>query len=314
MTGPVRNHLPRRPASAVKVQFVVLADQVNAEAAVGFLVDEAESSREVDGARRHEWIVRPQHHPLIAVRAGKPDADIDQTAAEPMPASGRIDEEDAQLRRTVIRGNAEDAADALAPEFRDPRCFPGRIMLAGVVSHDAGDQCLEGAIPTELPRVELAVRGNDPAEVARLIKLTDPNRPIHHDRLVRHHRPHRRGLLKHSFQCDSSRMTDMKRAPSARRGELLDAAYRYALAHGLVDLSLRPLAAAIGSSPRVLLFLFGSKDGLVRELLHGSVFSTNSRCSTSLRGSSSDPNPADGFGQPSGLRGAGSPTLPTGHY
>src|SRR5258707_8638946 len=32
-------------------------------------------------------------------------------------------------------------------------------------------------------------------------------------------------------------------------------------------MSLRPLAAAIGSSPRVLLFLFGSKDGLVRALL-----------------------------------------------
>ncbi len=52
-----------------------------------------------------------------------------------------------------------------------------------------------------------------------------------------------------------------------RREELLDLAYRYALEHGLADLSLRPLAAAIGSSPRVLLFLFGSKDGLVRELL-----------------------------------------------
>jgi AcrR family transcriptional regulator len=52
-----------------------------------------------------------------------------------------------------------------------------------------------------------------------------------------------------------------------RREELLDLAYRYALGHGLADLSLRPLAAAIGSSPRVLLFLFGSKDGLVRELL-----------------------------------------------
>jgi AcrR family transcriptional regulator len=62
-------------------------------------------------------------------------------------------------------------------------------------------------------------------------------------------------------------MTDTERVPSPRRGELLDAAYRYALAHGLADLSLRPLAAAIGSSPRVLLFLFGSKDGLVRELL-----------------------------------------------
>src|SRR5882757_2025458 len=52
-----------------------------------------------------------------------------------------------------------------------------------------------------------------------------------------------------------------------RRDDLLRQAYAYALEHGLADLSLRPLAAAIGSSPRVLLFLFGSKDGLVRELL-----------------------------------------------
>jgi AcrR family transcriptional regulator len=55
--------------------------------------------------------------------------------------------------------------------------------------------------------------------------------------------------------------------PSARRAELLEAAYRYALEHGLADVSLRPLAAAIGSSPRVLLYLFGSKDGLIQELL-----------------------------------------------
>jgi AcrR family transcriptional regulator len=54
---------------------------------------------------------------------------------------------------------------------------------------------------------------------------------------------------------------------TARQDELLEAAYRYVLDHGLADLSLRPLAAAIGSSPRVLLFLFGSKDGLVRALL-----------------------------------------------
>ena len=39
------------------------------------------------------------------------------------------------------------------------------------------------------------------------------------------------------------------------------------LDHGLADLSLRPLAAAVGSSPRVLLYLFGSKDGLVAALL-----------------------------------------------
>jgi AcrR family transcriptional regulator len=54
---------------------------------------------------------------------------------------------------------------------------------------------------------------------------------------------------------------------SPRREELLERAYGYVLEHGLADVSLRPLAATIGSSPRVLLFLFGSKDELVRELL-----------------------------------------------
>ncbi|HEY0813796.1 MAG TPA: TetR/AcrR family transcriptional regulator [Pseudonocardia sp.] len=54
---------------------------------------------------------------------------------------------------------------------------------------------------------------------------------------------------------------------SARKAELLEHAYRHAQAHGLVGMSLRPLAEAVGSSPRVLLFLFGSKDGLVRALL-----------------------------------------------
>jgi AcrR family transcriptional regulator len=62
-------------------------------------------------------------------------------------------------------------------------------------------------------------------------------------------------------------MSTTKPAPSAREQELLERAYAYSLTHGLADLSLRPLATAIGSSPRVLLFLFGSKDGLIRALL-----------------------------------------------
>jgi AcrR family transcriptional regulator len=59
----------------------------------------------------------------------------------------------------------------------------------------------------------------------------------------------------------------MAASTSPRREELLEQTYRYALEHGVADLSLRPLAAAIGSSPRVLLFLFGSKAGLVQALL-----------------------------------------------
>ncbi len=62
-------------------------------------------------------------------------------------------------------------------------------------------------------------------------------------------------------------MAEQPGTPSARQTELLESAYRYVLLHGLADLSLRPLAAAIGSSPRVLLYLFDSKDGLIRALL-----------------------------------------------
>jgi AcrR family transcriptional regulator len=60
---------------------------------------------------------------------------------------------------------------------------------------------------------------------------------------------------------------DPGRPPSPRQEELLELAYRYVLVHGMADMSLRPLARAIGSSPRVLLYLFGSKDGLIRALL-----------------------------------------------
>ena len=59
----------------------------------------------------------------------------------------------------------------------------------------------------------------------------------------------------------------MPAAASPRKEELLDRAYAYVLEHGLAAMSLRPLAAAIGSSPRVLLYLFGSKEGLTRALL-----------------------------------------------
>ena len=65
----------------------------------------------------------------------------------------------------------------------------------------------------------------------------------------------------------ASGMTSTAAASSRRRDELLELAYRYVLSHGLAGMSLRPLAEAVGSSPRVLLFLFGSKGDLVRALL-----------------------------------------------
>ena len=54
---------------------------------------------------------------------------------------------------------------------------------------------------------------------------------------------------------------------SERKAELASKLLEFAVNHGLSSLSLRPLAAAVGSSPRVLLYFFGSKDGLIREIL-----------------------------------------------
>jgi AcrR family transcriptional regulator len=54
---------------------------------------------------------------------------------------------------------------------------------------------------------------------------------------------------------------------TARREELAALATDYALEHGLIGLSLRPLAAAIGTSDRMLLYHFSGKDDLVASLL-----------------------------------------------
>lgn len=52
-----------------------------------------------------------------------------------------------------------------------------------------------------------------------------------------------------------------------RPGKLLDAIVDHLIENGVSELSLRPLAKAVGSSPRVLLYYFGSKEDLVVKAL-----------------------------------------------
>jgi AcrR family transcriptional regulator len=54
---------------------------------------------------------------------------------------------------------------------------------------------------------------------------------------------------------------------SGRRAELTEAALRYVLTEGLIGLSLRPLAAALGTSDRMLVYHFGGKDALVADVV-----------------------------------------------
>jgi len=53
---------------------------------------------------------------------------------------------------------------------------------------------------------------------------------------------------------------------SARKAQLRDAALRYLLKNGVANFSLRPMAAALGTSARILMFHFESKEGLLKEV------------------------------------------------
>lgn len=56
-------------------------------------------------------------------------------------------------------------------------------------------------------------------------------------------------------------------ADDVRRAELLERIVDYVLDNGVAGLSLRPLALAVSSSPRVLLYYFASKEDLIVEIL-----------------------------------------------
>ena len=53
---------------------------------------------------------------------------------------------------------------------------------------------------------------------------------------------------------------------ASRREELLDEVVDHVLEHGLIGLTLRPVAKAIGTSDRMLIYHLGSRDQLVAEV------------------------------------------------
>ena len=62
----------------------------------------------------------------------------------------------------------------------------------------------------------------------------------------------------------------MARPPNPKiRRRLRDQAVHYVLTHGVGDLALRPLAKALKTNARMLIYHFGSREGLMREILAG---------------------------------------------
>src|SRR5215467_7570871 len=84
----------------------------------------------------------------------------------------------------------------------------------------------------------------------------------------------RRSFLRFASQTTVTRVTliskefCMARPPDASiRTRLREQAADYVLSHGLVDSTLRPLARALKTSARMLVYHFGSREGLMREIL-----------------------------------------------
>ena len=59
----------------------------------------------------------------------------------------------------------------------------------------------------------------------------------------------------------------MPKPVRARKDQLLEKLIAYLAKHGIADLSLRPMAAAAGTSARLLIFHFGSKERLLVQVL-----------------------------------------------
>src|SRR5262249_22058144 len=76
------------------------------------------------------------------------------------------------------------------------------------------------------------------------------------DRLRKRHRAARVPVLFDFGSVPSDRT-------ARRKAQLLDAFVRYLLRRGVSDISLRPAAAALGTSPRMLIYYFGSRKRLL---------------------------------------------------
>jgi hypothetical protein len=168
-----------------EVELICLTDEVDAETVMGALTGEFETGREVDLASSHERVIGPQHDPLIPRTAGELDAFIYEACTESQPASTRVNEQDPQLRRRAVFRYTEDAADAFTVTFCDPGGFPDGVVPGCVVGNDAGNERFEGAVPTELVCIDLAVCHDHPPEVAWFTERSNLHSAVSHH-------PHRR--------------------------------------------------------------------------------------------------------------------------
>ncbi len=140
-----------------------------------------------------------------------------------------------------IRGGERPQADGCAPED-DAEGEEGRSGH----EHDHASYGVREVVRTEADQQRDAERGLDH-------RVDLDHRPSSHQ-----------GLL---VVCETTVERMGRPVNPHRKSETLGRAAEYVLARGLAGLSLRPLATALDTSPRMLLYDFGSKQRLVADVL-----------------------------------------------
>src|SRR5262245_21241970 len=117
-------------------------------------------------ARRGEHLVRPERNVPIALRTGEPDTLICKACAQAPPARDRINQEKAQAGDLLGILHETDGSDISAVHFGNPAAIVFRVVLTDEVGDDLRAKALKILCPAILLRVQLAVPGDHPAEIA----------------------------------------------------------------------------------------------------------------------------------------------------
>src|SRR4051812_7599563 len=128
-----------------------------APAVVPLLSDQLEARLLVDAAGGLQLALRPENDPAVAAVARKSDALSDEAPANPEPARGRLDEQQAQLRDRCGLLDEKDGTDRFATPLGNPAAFTPRLEVLHEFGDDSRDQRLEALVVPPLLRIEEAV-------------------------------------------------------------------------------------------------------------------------------------------------------------
>src|SRR5260370_13355773 len=154
-------------------QFPMLPDQIPAKAVMRLLAHEMKTGGLVNAARRDQHVVCPQCKLAIPRPAGKADTVADEPASDAKPASLWLDIKQSQFGDFFAVPDEEYRADDFAIALSNPPALPPGIEILDKTRGDPRDQCLESRVDAIFLGIEDAVAGDDPPDVARLVRAED---------------------------------------------------------------------------------------------------------------------------------------------